>query len=223
MRDINLKISVKNPRIFVSIGSVSGVKVERSKEKTVKLFQKVIEEIGRKYDLGKLKDNPIVRAYRDFYWKIGIDPTKQRPSSEALLRRGLKGNIPVINNVVDAGNIASMETLVPIGLYDIDLIEGELELRFARDGEIFEPIGGKKEELTKNQIVLADESKVLHVYPYRDSQLTMIREKTRNVLIVACGVPKVESEIVLEACRKASNYILRLASGEKGDCRLLMS
>ncbi|MBO8182959.1 MAG: hypothetical protein H0Z28_09235 [Archaeoglobus sp.] len=220
---VELKITVKDPAIFVSVGEVLGVTVRKSKEETLNLFKEVIDKIKKEYDLETLKDHPVVRAYRDFYWRIGIDPTKQRPSSEALLRRGLKGNIPVINNVVDAGNIASMETLVPIGLYDVDLIEGELELRFARDSEIFEPIGGKKEELTKNQIVLADESKVLHVYPYRDSQLTMIREKTRNVLIVACGVPKVDSEIVLEACRKASNYILRLAGGEKSDCRLVMS
>ncbi len=219
---VKLKISVKNPEIFVSVGEVLGVTVKKSKEETMNLFKEIISRIKEEHSLETLKDHPVVRAYRDFYWRIGIDPTKQRPSSEALLRRGLKDNIPVINNVVDAGNIASMETLVPVGLYDMDLIEDKLELRFARDGEIFEPIGGKKEELTRNQIVLADESKVLHVYPYRDSQLTMIREKTRNVLVVACGVPKVESGIVLEACRKACSYILRLAGGEKGDCRLVV-
>ncbi len=221
MKEISLKISVKNPRIFVSIGRISGTKVERRKEKTVELFQKVIAEIREEYDLENLKSHPIVRAYRDFYWRIGIDPTKQRPSSEALLRRGLKGNIPVINNVVDAGNIASMETLVPIGLYDLDLIEGELEIRLVRNGEVFEPIGGKREQLKENQIVLADERKILHVYPYRDSKLTMIRETTKNVLVVACGVPGVESERVLEACKKASEYIVKLAGGVEERCRII--
>jgi|Deesub1362A_J573_1020465.scaffolds.fasta_scaffold00376_37 DNA/RNA-binding domain of Phe-tRNA-synthetase-like protein len=221
MNKINLKISVKEPKIFVSIGKVIGVKVEKSKEKTMELFYRILEKIKNNYDLENLKDHPVVRAYRDFYWRIGIDPTKQRPSSEALLRRGLKGNIPIINNVVDAGNITSMETLVPIGLYDLDLIEGELELRLARREETFEPIGGKKEGLKENQIVLADEKKILHVYPHRDSKLTMIRETTKNVLVVACGVSGVEKEIVLEACRKASDYIVKLAGGEGEGCKIV--
>jgi len=219
--EIYLRISVKDSKIFVSIGKVVETKVEKSKEKTMELFYRILEEIKNNYNLKNLKDHPVVRAYRDFYWRIGIDPTKQRPSSEALLRRGLKGNIPVINNVVDAGNIASMETLVPIGLYDLDLIEGKLELREAVEGEIFEPIGGRKEELRENQIVLADERKILHVYPHRDSKLTMIRETTKNVLVVACGVPGVEERIVLEACRKASEYITELAGGSKRECRVV--
>jgi DNA/RNA-binding domain of Phe-tRNA-synthetase-like protein len=218
---VKLKISVKNPEIFLSVGEVLGVTVKKSKEETMNLFKEIISRIKEEHSLETLKDHPVVRAYRDFYWRIGIDPTKQRPSSEALLRRGLKKNIPVINNVVDAGNIASMESLVPIGLYDLELLEDELEIRFAREGEIFEPIGGKKEELTRNQIVLADKSKVLHVYPYRDSKLTMIRDTTKNVLVVACGVPGLGEDIVLEACRKASEYITRLAGGSKKGCRLV--
>ncbi len=78
-------------------------------------------------DKESLKDNPIIRALRDFYWSIGIDPTKTRPSSEALVRRLLNSNsIPKINNVIDAGNIASIETLIPIGIYDLDKIKGSI-------------------------------------------------------------------------------------------------
>jgi DNA/RNA-binding domain of Phe-tRNA-synthetase-like protein len=213
-----LEIKVKLPEIFVCTGEVYGVSVKRSESRTLELFNKVIEDVRKEYDVHNLKNHPVVRAYRDFYWKIGIDPTKQRPSSEALLRRGLKGKIPIINNVVDAGNIASMETLIPIGLYDIDLISGDLELRFAKRGEIFEPIGGKTEELNENQIVLSDRKRIIHVYPYRDSRHTMIRGETKNVLIIACGVPNVTKEIVLSACKKASNYITLLAGGDPEEC-----
>ena len=218
---IKLTISVKNPTIFVSVCEVRDVEVRKSKEKTIRLFRNVLTRIKKEHNLENLKDHPVIRAYRDFYWRIGVDPTKQRPSSEALLRRGLKGNIPIINNVVDAGNIASMETLVPIGLYDLDLIEGELDLRFAKN-DVFDPIGGESEILSENQIVLVDKNKVLHVYPYRDSKLTMIRERTKSVLVVACGVPKISGDIILEACRKASDYIIKLAGGSKSECRLIM-
>ncbi|MBM3897486.1 MAG: hypothetical protein FJ358_03040 [Thaumarchaeota archaeon] len=144
------------------------------------------------YNLESLKDNQIVRAYRDFYWRIGIDPTKTRPASEALLRRFLKNQtLPKINNVVDAGNIASVKTLVPIGLYDMNNIMGELKLRFARNGDQFTDITGSIETLQGNEVVLADESGILHLFPHRDSQRTMINDDTKKILIVGCGVPNV--------------------------------
>ncbi len=208
-------IAIREPKIFVCIAEVQGVEVVKKDSESMKLFKEVIEKLKERYSVEKLKEDPFVRAFRDFYWRIGIDPTKQRPSSEALLRRGLKGEIPRINNVVDAGNIASMETLIPIGLYDIAKIRGDLELRFAKKGEIFCPIGGKDEALEENQIVLADEEKILHVYPYRDSRLTMVSDATKDVLIVACGVPGVEKERVKLACEKAMEYIVMLAGGRK--------
>ncbi|WP_456330227.1 B3/B4 domain-containing protein [Archaeoglobus sp.] len=185
------------------------------------LLAKVANKLREKYDLDDLKAHPVVRAYRDFYWKIGIDPTKQRPSGEALVRRALRGKVPSINNVVDAGNAASMETFVPIGLYNLDRVKGKLRLRYAREGEQFIPIGGKEEKLRSNQIVLADDEKVLHVFPYRDSRLTMITEETRNVLVVACGVPGVDAETIMKACSKASEYIVRLAGGDAEKCVLV--
>lgn len=217
---MKLTVKVKDPEIFVFISEVRGVEVAKKESEVIKLFKEVVERLKERYSVDTLKDDPVVRAFRDFYWSIGIDPTKQRPSSEALLRRGLKGNIPLINNIVDGGNIASMETLIPIGLYDLDKIKGDLELRYAKKGEIFIPIGGKDEILDEKQIVLADEEKVLHVYPYRDSKLTMVNDATKNVLIVACGVPGVGKDRVRIACEKAKEYILLLAGGEAKACEL---
>lgn len=98
----------------------------------------LVREVSGRLRLSKegLKDHPVVRAFRDFYWRIGIDPTKTRPASEALARRLLGGQgIPKINSLVDAGNLASVETMIPIGVYDFDKVMGGLTLRFAREGE----------------------------------------------------------------------------------------
>lgn len=156
-----------------------------------------------RYDLETLKDDPIVRAYRDFYWRIGIDPTKTRPASEALIRRFLRSqNLPKVNNIVDAGNIASTSTSVPIGLYDMSRMIGEQMLRFATSGEQFADITGNMEILAGNEIVLADEAGVLHLFPHRDSQRTMIRDDTKRILIVGCGVNGVPRSLVDAAVEK---------------------
>ncbi len=205
-------------KVLLGVNVVGNVSVSRDGSG---LLAEVASKLREKFSLDDLKVHPIVRAYRDFYWKIGIDPTKQRPSGEALVRRALRGKVPSINNVVDAGNVASMETLVPIGLYDLDRVKGKLRLRYAKEGEQFVPIGGDEERLKGNQIVLADDEKVLHVFPYRDSRLTMITEKTRNVLVVACGVAGVDAETIMNACSKASEYIVKLAGGNAEKCVLV--
>ena len=62
------------------------------------------EEIrGKIHSLDEVKNLPIFRAYRGFYWKVGIDPTKTRPAGEALTRRILSGkDLPTINTLVDS-------------------------------------------------------------------------------------------------------------------------
>ncbi len=218
MEEISVKIAKevkeKYGEIVLGIGVIEGVSVKPSGPQERSLLNKVTSITKSKYSLESLKNNPVIRAYRDFYWRLGIDPTKTRPASEALVRRALRGKVPLINNVVDAGNAASMETLVPIGLYDLDRIKGNVELRFAKENELFLPIGGKPENLSSSNIVLADEEKILHVFPHRDSQLTMIRDFTKNVLVVSCGVPGVPESLVETALNKTVDYILMLAGGK---------
>jgi DNA/RNA-binding domain of Phe-tRNA-synthetase-like protein len=66
----------------------------------------------------------VIAAVRTMYKRVGIDPTKTRPSSEALLRRVRKGDeLPAINSLVDIINWCSLETQLPFGLYDLDRIQ----------------------------------------------------------------------------------------------------
>ena len=85
---------------------------------------------------------------RRLYRSLGTDPTRTRPSSEALLRRVLKGNpLYVINNAVDACNLASLCFLLPIGLYDLERIEGDIILRLGKLGEEYDGIRKAKVHL----------------------------------------------------------------------------
>jgi len=73
---------------------------------------------------------------RDLYKSFGMDPSRHRPSSEALLRRVLNGKgLYRLNNAVDCCNLASLTYLLPIGLYDRDLIRGDIVVRTGRAGE----------------------------------------------------------------------------------------
>jgi DNA/RNA-binding domain of Phe-tRNA-synthetase-like protein len=67
---------------------------------------------------------PAFSPARRMYHACGLDPSKVRPSSEALVRRILLGKgLFRVNTAVDAANLASISFLRPVGLYDTDKID----------------------------------------------------------------------------------------------------
>jgi len=181
-------------------------------------IEKTLREVRERFTLDTLRNDPVVRAYRDFYWRIGIDPTKTRPSGEALVRRALRGSFPRINPVVDAGNVASARTLVPIGMYDLDRARPPLRIVVSRGGEVFKPIGGREETLPPGVPILVDSrGTVMHLYPHRDSVETCITDETKRVLILGAGVPKVSPSLVIEAVKTVASILEELGWRSCGD------
>jgi DNA/RNA-binding domain of Phe-tRNA-synthetase-like protein len=219
------RVLSKFPALAICIGTINGVRVEKENEQIRKLKKSVYEEVRAKYNIETLKDNSTVRAYRDFYWKLGIDPTKTRPSGEALLRRVLHGeDLPCISNVVDAYNLASMKTIIPISGFDEDRLSPPFQVRFANNGEVFAGIGMSKPlVLTDNVLVLADERQILCIYPYRDADYTKITEKTRNVVIIGYGAPSIERNQLEEAVETTLSYIKAVSGGEIQTIRVFSS
>ena len=210
------EVSTRFPELAICIGIINDAHVEKENEQIQKLKRSVYEEVRAKYNIEILKDNPTVRAYRDFYWNLDIDPTKTRPSGEALLRRVLhERELPRISTVVDAYNLASMKTIIPISGFDKDRLNPPFQIRFAKNGETFTGIGmNKPMTLTDKMLVLADEKQILCIYPYRDSDHTKITEHTKNVLIIGYGTPRITETQLKEAVETTLSYIKLVSSGE---------
>ncbi|MGQ9624048.1 MAG: B3/B4 domain-containing protein [Candidatus Bathycorpusculaceae bacterium] len=210
------EVCARFPKLAIGLGLIKSVNVEKENKQIRKLKETVYNKVRGEYNIETLKDNPTVRAYRDFYWKLDIDPTKTRPSGEALLRRVLHGNeLPTISTVVDAYNLASMETIIPISGFDSEKSNPPFHVRFAENGETFVGIGMNKPlTLTDKMLVLADKSQILCVYPHRDSDRTKITEKTKDVLIIAYGAPEITKQQLKEAVEKTLSYIKLVSNGE---------
>jgi DNA/RNA-binding domain of Phe-tRNA-synthetase-like protein len=111
------------------------------------------------------------------YKRVGLDPTKTRPSSEALLRRVRKGDhLPRINSMVDVCNWCSLEFQLPYGLYDAANIDGDVELRIGRTGESYPGIR-KDDVRVEGRIALADRVGPFG-NPTSDSARTMVTTAT---------------------------------------------
>ncbi|MHB8079933.1 MAG: B3/B4 domain-containing protein [Candidatus Krumholzibacteriia bacterium] len=126
---------------------------------------------------------PVLGEARRLYRAAGVDPTRTRPSSEALLRRVLKAQpLPRVNGAVDAINLASLCFLLPIGLYDTDRVRGDVELRRGRAGEAYPGI-------RKGEIHLAGRLGLFDAdgpfgSPTSDSARTSVDATTRRLLAV---------------------------------------
>jgi DNA/RNA-binding domain of Phe-tRNA-synthetase-like protein len=210
------KVTERFPQLSICLGVVNGVHIEKENEQIQKLRKAAYEEIKAKHNIETLKDNLTVRAYRDFYWKLDIDPTKTRPSGEALLRRVLHGNpLPCISTVVDAYNLASMKTIIPISGFDKDRLNPPFQVRFARNGETFTGIGmNKPAALTDKMLVLADVRQILSIYPYRDADDTKIVGKTRNVLMIGYGAPGITENQLKETVETTISYVKLVSDGK---------
>jgi len=136
----------------------------------------------------------ITAAVRSMYKRVGLDPTKHRPSSEALLRRVIKGGpLPRINNLVDVINWCSVESQLPFGLYDASRIVGPVVLRRGRRGESYPGI--RKDEVhVEGRLVLADDVGPFG-NPSSDSDRTQVTESTTHALVVLFAPADLDARI----------------------------
>jgi DNA/RNA-binding domain of Phe-tRNA-synthetase-like protein len=130
-------------------------------------------------------------AVRTMYKRVGLDPTKTRPSSEALLRRVRKGDsLPRINSMVDVCNWCSLEFQLPYGLYDAAHIDGDVELRIGRPGESYPGI--RKDDVhVDGRIALADSIGPFGK-PTSDSARTMVTTAATMAMLVVFAPREVD-------------------------------
>src|SRR2546422_2325407 len=134
-------------------------------------------------------DIPGVVETRALFHRLDIDPTKTRPSSEALLRRVLQGKgLPRVNAFVDACNLCSLEHQLPLGLYDRDLVKGAVRVRVGRETEGYAGIRKQWVNLT-GRLLLADDEGPFGA-PTSDSKRTSVGAETRNLLVVVFSPPE---------------------------------
>ncbi|MEM2915322.1 MAG: B3/4 domain-containing protein, partial [Candidatus Bathyarchaeia archaeon] len=115
---------------------------------------------------------------------------------------------------VDAYNLASIETEIAIAGFDANKVRGTISMRQARAGEEFLGIGMMKPiVLEGGEIVLFDDECLLALYPHRDAQHSCITFETKDVILLACGVPGIDEDKLHSALDVAVSYVLRFCGG----------
>jgi DNA/RNA-binding domain of Phe-tRNA-synthetase-like protein len=173
-------IRIELPSVKIGIVEATGAHVELVNQLLAREMDEVCERIRRTHSIESLAEYEPIRAVRAMFHAWDMDPSKYRPSSEALLRRVVQGKgLYRVSNVVDAGNLGSVETGWPYGCYDRDRITGTIAFRHGRVGECYQGIGKRMWHL-EGRPVLADDQGPFGS-PISDSTRTMITESTANI------------------------------------------
>jgi DNA/RNA-binding domain of Phe-tRNA-synthetase-like protein len=180
-------------------------------------------EMRKKYGGGPSSEVPGAGDARQLYKSMGLDPTKTRPSNEALLRRALKGEaLYRINTLVDALNLCSLRSQLPFGLYDLARLKPPILLRLGLLHESYPgirkgvvnvearpvlvdaegPFGNPSSDSARTMITTATTSALVVVYApagYAQRRLQTVVEDSAATLLRWCGGQLIESRLLPEA------------------------
>lgn len=172
------------PEIALKLGflHLTDCRIAASSDALRSIYDEVASAARERFADTPLGEHPVAGGVRRLFKSVGIDPSRYRPSGEALVRRILKGQgLYHVNSIVDINNICSIESLFPLGAYDCKHLKGDVSIRLGTSDEIYRGIG--KEINIAGKLVSADSDGAFGS-PIADSDRTKITEDTRDVLVL---------------------------------------
>jgi DNA/RNA-binding domain of Phe-tRNA-synthetase-like protein len=148
------------------------------------LREHVADAVRQRFaDNAAITASPAIAALRTLFKTAGCDPTRYRPSSEALLRRLVKGHdLPAIHPLVDVNNCLSAELGVPCCVMREGSFGSHLVFRAGAAGESYESLRGPFN--LENKPLLVDESGPVDA-PITGSTRVMVEPATKRAWLVA--------------------------------------
>jgi DNA/RNA-binding domain of Phe-tRNA-synthetase-like protein len=206
-----MEIKVALPGARLGVVEADGASVVLVHPDLAKLMDEVCARKRAELTVESLADAEPVRAVRAMFREWGMDPSKYRPSSEALLRRVVQGKgLYRVSNVVDIGNLGSLETGWPYGCYDRSKITPPIALRQGAAGEKYEGIGKQTWHL-EGRPVLADPEGPFGS-PISDSTRSMIAESAQEIMIVIYSPARVSDTSLNTAMTRLKERLTQFAS-----------
>ncbi len=208
---IPVRISLASVRL--GLLEAAAVRAEPSMPALTEELVSVADKLAEALTVEAVAELESVRAVRAMFRVWGLDPSKYRPSSEALLRRLAQGKgLYQISNIVDIVNLGQIETGWPYGCYDRDRVQPPVTLRLGERGEKYEGIGRRVWHLD-GRPVLADREGPFGS-PISDSTRTMITPGTRSLLATIFAPASAPDHAIERALARLAERLERWAGAE---------
>ncbi len=214
---IDDKIFEKFPELNIGVVAAKGIDNMGLSEEVVNKLRAHEKEIRDNFEKGTLSENPKINAWRKAYSLFGAKPKKYKCSVENLYRMILDGiELKPINKVVDIYNYISIKHIVPVGGDNIDNVDGDIILKFAKGSETFRELNSDSDTNPKEgEVVYADDNEVLcRRWNWRECEKSKMTEKTENVALVVEGLAPLTKEDVRLILDELSGLVSKFCGGE---------
>lgn len=172
------------------------VKVENSDIIDNKI-KELENKINNELTLEQVLQIPSIKNARDSYKKLGKDPSRYRLACESLFRRLVKGNgLYRLSNVVDAGNVLSIELAKSTAVLDYNKLQGDIHIRIGTSEDIYYGIGRGLINVTNIPLYVDEVSPFGS--PTSDTERTSITEETKKILLMVICFDELQKENIEE-------------------------
>jgi DNA/RNA-binding domain of Phe-tRNA-synthetase-like protein len=172
------------PGLVPGVMAVEGIRADVDVEGLIATYEAVARE---RLAAGPESGLPEIQAWRRAFSAMGLKPTQYRCASEALLRRFRKEDaLPRLHPLIDFCNALSLAFAIPVAVFDLDRIAGDLTVRHADGDEVYETFSGETEHPEPGEVIFADDERRVHArrWTNRQSGASAVQAETTSVLIV---------------------------------------
>ncbi len=199
---VSSEVFEKLDNVCFGVIVAKGIDNSLVKNDIVEKLDQSIKDCEDKFKDTKVKELEGILCYRDAFKELGINPNKFMSSIEAMLTRTSKGKgLPNISPIVDLGNAVSLKYMVPLGAHDIDTLDGDIEVRFSKNGDSFIPLGTEETEILEDGelIYSAGDNVRTRRWIWRQSEQGKITNESKNIFFPIDGFTNKNYDSVMSA------------------------
>ena len=184
MLEVIISDTIKKSLPEIRLGCIKAVvKVLPSTQELLTLIDETCNHIKNHLLIEKVSKINIIEDTKIAYRQLCKDPSRYRPSAEALTRRVVQGKgLYRVNNIVDTLNVISIKHGFSIGGYDLQKINGKIVLGIGKLDEPYNAIG--RGMLNIEHLPVLRDSIGAFGSPTSDSLRTMVSDETMDFLMV---------------------------------------
>lgn len=212
---VSSEVFEKLDNVYFGVIVAKGIDNSLVKNDIVEKLDQSIKDCEDKFKDTKVKELEGILCYRDAFKELGINPNKFMSSIEAMLTRTSKGKgLPNISPIVDLGNAVSLKYMVPLGAHDIDTLDGDIEVRFSKEGDGFIPLGTEETEILEDGelIYSAGDNVRTRRWIWRQSEQGKITNESKNIFFPIDGFTNKNYDSVMSARDELANLLKEVFS-----------
>lgn len=161
----------------------------------------------------RLDDFPGINEWRAVFKQLNSNPKRYPPSHEALYTRIKKKRfLPSVHSAVDLNNFFSLQYEIPLGIYDLSKLKGDVTIRLGTENDTYEGLNGRVNTMT-NKLISCDEDGPFGS-PIVDSVRTKVTENTKHALHLVYLRPSMKVEEAKQLLQAIEKMFLQIHGGE---------